>query len=312
MGFNFPTLHLDAGESAFLSRSLEQMRAGSYDIEFPELKGKKLVPVDNSVDPGAELIRYAQYESTGIAEMGKDYGEDAPSADVKAGEFTHGIFGMKIKYGFSLQELRNARMSGNPLDARKAQAARQAIEQKIDSIIFSGETSTGLLGLANQPNVVTYTVPADGTGSSKLWSTKTAALVMRDLFGAEASIRSATNDVESPDTLILPTSAHSFLATTPASATLASEKTIMGYAMANFLTIKNVEFSSKLETAGASGTRRAIMYRKDPRKLQAIIPQEFSQLPPQAKGYQIVTFCEARSGGVEVYYPKSMAYFDGF
>ncbi len=311
MRFHFPELHLDAAESAFVSRELEHVRSQSYDVLFPELKGRSLVPVDNSVDPGAEIINYKQYESVGKAAMAKDYDgeEDAPSADVIARELNHGVFGMKVKYGFSLQEIRNARLAGNSLDVRKSQAARQAVEQKIDEIIWEGEASTGLLGLLNQANTVTVTIPNDGTGSSKLWTAKTPTLILRDLFLMESAIREATKDVESPDTLVVPLSRHTLIATTPIGT--ASDTTILQFFLKNSLTIKNVEFSHKCETAGDSSTKRLTSYRKDPRKLQAIIPQEFSQLPPQARGYRIVTFCEARSGGVELYYPKSMAYGDG-
>ena len=307
MGFQFPTLHLDASESAFLSRQLEQVRSQSFDILFPELKGRSLVPVDNSVDPGAETIRYAQYESTGTAEMAKDYGEDAPVADVKSGEFTHGVFGMKVKYSYSLQEIRAARLAGLPLDARKAAAARRAIEQLIDDIAFLGETTTGLKGLLNQSSTCTYSTPAGGAGS-KLWSAKTPDEILTDMFGMEKTIRETTKEVEMPDTLLLPLSSHGLVTTVRLGD--GSDNTILKHFLANSLSIKNVVFSYKLETAGSGSTRRMVAYRKSPDKLQLIIPQEFSQLPPQARGYQIVTFCEARCGGVELYYPKSMCYGD--
>lgn len=307
MGFQFPTLHLDANESAFLSRQLEHVRAQSFDILFPELKGRRMVPVDNSVDPGAETIRYAQYESVGSAEMAKDYGEDAPTADVKSGEFTHGVFGMKVKYSYSLQEIRAARLAGLPLDARKGAAARRAIEQLFDEIIWLGHAATGLKGLLNQSSTCTYTTPVGGNGS-KLWSLKSPDEILVDMFGMEATIRETTKEVEAPDTLVLPLSSHGIVTTRRLGD--GSDTTILKHFLANALSIKNVEFSHKLESNAGWTGKRMVSYRRSPDKLQAIIPQEFSQLPPQARGYQIVTFCEGRCGGVELYYPKSMCYGD--
>jgi hypothetical protein len=308
--FQFPELRLDASESAFLSRQLEHVRGKSYDIQFPELKGRRLVPVDGSVDEGAETVRYSQYKPTGKAVISKNQGEDAPVADLVSGEFTHDVFGSSIKYFYTLQEIRAARLAGLPLDARKAMAARRATEQLFDEIAFNGHAETGLLGILNQSNTVTYT-PKVGAEGSKKFADKNAIEMLIDLFAFESSIIDGSDEVESPDTMILPLSLQEKVKTTRIGD--GDSTTVLQHFLKNSLSVKSVEFSKKLETAGSGGSvTRSVCYKRSEDKLQLIIPKEFTQLAPQARGYLITTFCEARIGGVELYYPKSMAYADDF
>ena len=44
--------------------------------------------------------------------------------------------------------------------------------------------------------------------------------------------------------------------------------------------------------------------------LEAICPIIFEQLAPQFEGYEVLTNCHARCGGVVLYYPKSVSYAD--
>ena len=52
-------------------------------------------------------------------------------------------------------------------------------------------------------------------------------------------------------------------------------------------------------------------YKKDPEVLTLEIPQEYEEMPPQAKNLQFHVPVHARIGGVIVYYPIAMAYMDG-
>ena len=62
-------LRLDAAATAALDLQLEHLRARTYDIKYPEMKARMLIPVDTSVDPGAETIAYHQWSEIGMAEI---------------------------------------------------------------------------------------------------------------------------------------------------------------------------------------------------------------------------------------------------
>src|SRR5687768_14776013 len=79
---------LDASESVFFARELEEVRAKTYDIKYENLKALTFVPIDTSIDPAVESITYRQYDSVGVAKWIASYAKDFPRADVKAVEFT--------------------------------------------------------------------------------------------------------------------------------------------------------------------------------------------------------------------------------
>lgn len=300
--------NMDASESVFFSRQLEQIRAQTYDIKLLELKARGFLPVDNSISPGAEVVTYRQYNSVGVAKILANYGDDLPRADVKGLEFTSKIRGIGASYGFSMQEIRAAQFAGMPLEQRKANAARRSIEQKIDSLAQVGDSKHGLLGMLNQTNTTAFTV-VNGAAGTATFATKTADEVLNDLHGIANGIVASTKGAEVPDTLILPIAQYTAIATRRVSTV--SDTTILEFFLQSSPYIKMVDHWHALAGTGAGGTDRMVCYRKDPDALQLIIPQEFEQMPPQLRGFESVTPCHARCGGVVMYYPLSMSYGDG-
>lgn len=300
--------NLDAAENVFFERQLEQVRAQTYDVKYAQLKARMLIPVDNSVDPGAETVKYEQFDMVGQAKIINSYADDLPRADVKAKEFRQPIKGIGSAYGFSVQEIRAAKFAGKPLEQRKANAARRAVEQKIDAIGATGDSDNGLLGLFNQPNALVYTVPNGGSGFAT-FAKKTPDEILADLNGVTNLIVTTTKEIEVPDTLILPVDQYSHIASTPRSAN--SDTTILDYFLKNNPYIQAVEPWAKLSGAGSGGTDRMVAYRRDPDALMLVIPQEFEQFPPQPEGLEFEIPCHARCGGVQVYYPLSICYGDG-
>ena len=296
--------HFDANESMFFARELEQVKAKTYDKKFAELTATRVIPVSSDVNPGAESITYYQYEETGMADIISNYANDLPRADAKGKPFTSVVKGLGAAYGYSVQDVRAARMAGKPLEQRKANAARAAVDQKINKLAYFGDTAHGLVGLFNHPNVTVYTLPADGTGSSTKFADKTPDQILRDLNGMVNKIIDLTAGVETPDTLLLPQAVYGDLATRARSAT--SDTTILEFFIKNSPYVKNVMPIPECKGAGTAGADLCMMLRRDPDKLTLEIPQMFEQFPPQTKGLEFEIPCHARFGGVIIYYPLSL------
>lgn len=301
---------LDAAENVFFARELEQVRARTYDVKYAELKGRMLVPVDNSVDPGAENITYSQFDRFGVAKIIANYGTDFPRANVKGRQFTQPIKSLGSSYGYSVQEIRASKFANKPLEQREANAARMMIEEKIDSIAAVGDSANSLQGLLGVTNAGSYTIP-DGAAGSPLWSQKTALEILKDLNGMAHSIVTATLEVEKPDTIVLPIAQFTDIATRPMFEVGGSDVTILKFFLMNSPYIKQVVPWDKCRAAGTSSTDRAVCYRRDADALVLVIPQEFEQFPPEMQGMLTKVACHARCGGLQVFYPLSIAYADG-
>ena len=224
-------VNLDANESIFFARELEAVKAKSYDVQYAELKARKLIPVSFEAGAGAETIKYEQYDQVGMAKIIANYAHDLPRADVKGKEFISVVRSLGDSFGYNVQEVRAAKMAGKPLEQRRANAAKRAILQLENSIAFSGDAAHNLGGLLNAANITEVTIPNDGTGASKLWSTKTPDQILRDMNLVANTPSELTKMVEAPDTMLLPVAKFNFISSTRLST--ASDTTILKYFLAN-------------------------------------------------------------------------------
>jgi hypothetical protein len=205
-------------------------------------------------------------------------------------------------------EIRRSRKNGTDLDGKKLNTARYAMEYLVENIAANGDAENGLYGLLNQPNAQVYTVP-NGAGGTATFATKTAEEMLADLFGMEEQATSTTNGLEPPDTLIMPKAQLSLLRRTMVPDTMGVS--VLNHFLATSDSIKNVESWEKCKAAGSGGTDRMVAYRRDPNKLQLIIPQEFESLPPEPRNLEFVINNHGRIGGVHAYFPLSIVYGDG-
>lgn len=298
----------DANESIFFARELEHIKSQTYDVKRPMLSAMDLIPIDTSAGEGAEYITYRQYDTVGMAKIIANYANDLPRADVVAKEFSSPIRGIGNSYGYSIQEIRAANMVGKSLDARKATAARRAQDEKANQIAWSGDAEYNLPGFLNNANIPTYTVPADGTGTSKLWSNKTPDQILRDMNAMCTAPSVTTKGVHKVNELWLPIQQYAYIAQTVRST--ASDLTILeAFKRGNpDVTVRQVV---ELEGAGAGATNRMVALERSAENFQLQLPMPFTQHSVQQDGLEFVVPCESRMGGVVVYYPLAFIFGDG-
>lgn len=308
MAPTFSSPHFDAAENIQIERRLEYVRTRVVEQPYPELLARQIVPVTHEAPAGAETIKYDIYDKVALAQRIRSYSDNLPRADVKVREERVPVHGYGIAYGYSKQELRASLVSGANLDQKKAAAARFGFELRVD-IIGAGGNGEGLVGILNIPNANIYTVPADGTGSSPLWTAKTPDQILRDLNGVANKSVGLTNGIEMPDTLALPIDQYNLIASTARSAN--SDTTILKFFLGSNPYIKTVIPWFRCKAAGSGATDRMVAYRRSPDKLSLEIPLEFEQNPPEPRGLGIEIACEGRIAGVICPFPMSVTYGDG-
>lgn len=299
---------LDADENIFFARQLEQVRAKTYDLKYPGLIVRDLVPVDHEVDPGAETVKYEQFDMVGAAKIISSYSKDLPRIDIKGKEFFQVLKSIGESYGFNIQEIRAAKFAGKPLTARRASTARRVMEQKIDDIGATGDSGNGLQGFLGITNAQTFTV-VNGVSGTATWATKTPDEVLKDMNGIVNQIVEQTKGVEIPDTLVLPLAQFNDISTRRVGT--ASDTTILKFFLGTSPYIKTVVPWIKTKAAGAAGKDRMVAYRRDPDALQLVMAQEYEEFAPEPDGLEFKIACHARTGGVVAYYPMSICYGDG-
>jgi len=298
----------DAGESIFFNRELEKIRAGTYDVKFEEPKLFNILPISMEGDPDMPSITHRSYTRVGMAKMGGgQYATDFPRVDVFGTETTVKVKPVHSSYGYNLDEIRAAQKLNKPLEVMRANAARKAIEMKLDEIARQGEATTGLLGLFNYPTMSEYTVPNGALGTAT-WATKTADEQLADLNGIVNFIITSTNGIETPDIIGLPLAQYQLITQKRLSAD--SEKTVYTYFLENNPYIKRIEWFSQLDGAGDGATDRFIAWKNDPMHLVFDLPMPFTQEELMIDGLSRSVPCRAKTAGVTIFYPLSCCFSD--
>ena len=103
------SVHLDAEESIFFARQLEHIKTQVWEVLYPLMKARDLIPVSTVADPADEYITYDQYDKMGLARVVRDYAKDFSRIDVSGKQYTAKV--VSIGDGFGLQR---AGTSGKP------------------------------------------------------------------------------------------------------------------------------------------------------------------------------------------------------
>lgn len=298
--------------SAFFDRELDFIKAQTYDVLYRDLKATNLIPVNTATPAGAESITYRQFEYIGKAEYVADYGTDAPRCDVLAREFPVKPKSIRAAFGYSVQEIRNADMSGTPLAEWKLRSAAHQMATKINSIAWLGDNAVGLNGLLTHPNA--NRVAAPNVGGDVAWADKDGDEILDDLNTIANTAFAATDGVEMPDTLLLP------LAQFTRVSSLRIQDinmTVLDFFLKNNPFITTVDYLNECAGAGigvgaiAAGGDVAVAYRRDPSKLVLELPVAFEVFPPEARNLEWVVNCHARCAGVNAFYPLAITVMEG-
>lgn len=304
--FTGPLLKQDA--AIFFARELEEIDGQLYEVKYADLEAFQLV-TPKKLDEAVEVYTYRQYDGRGVAKMTSNYADGSPRADVDGVEFSSKVRSLRASFGYNVQEIRAARRQGRPLENMRAVQARKAINEKVNDVALNGDAEHNLIGLFNQPNVQTYTVPAVGTGSSTLWTTKTGDQILDDMYGMVDQIPSVTKEQEKPKRLLLPYSRFRYISRKVAFPN--ADRVSVLKAFNEERPEVQVRGALYLDTAGAGGTCRAVAYDPATDHVELLLPIAFESFPPQLRGLEYVVECHARMGGVVNRYPLAMIYADG-
>lgn len=302
---------------AFFLNQVSKIESQVYEIQYPTVRYASLIPVDTSGPEWLQAVTYFSLDRAGAAQWFHANAQDVPLVGLTRNMFATSVQMAAIGYGYNEEELAVYNMAGGGnLTADKAAVARKAAEEFIDRVAFFGDANMGFQGLTNNSNVTSGLVANTGTGSSRLWSAKTADQILADVNSLLTGIYTGSSGVELADTLLLPQTAFITAVTTPRSPN--SDTTVMEFIMRTNvytmetgrpLTIRGVW---GLDTLGAGNTGRMIAYRRDPGVLKLIMPMPFQFRQPWRRGplmYEVPGIF--RLGGLDIRRPAAVRYGDG-
>jgi hypothetical protein len=250
------------------------------------------------------------WNEVGQAKIAANDSDDAPRVDVTAKEITGKVYPVIASYGWGLNEMREAARLQQPLGQQRALASRSAIERGVDEMLALGRTSapgeTNLVttGLLNNADIEAQTV----LGLTKWTQGTSVATILNELNGLVNAPISASNQRFRPNAVLLPVPYYEIINTKMVG--VDNDTTILASFLKNNPHIKSIDAWWRMNGIGTNSTGRALAYQKDPEVLEGVVPQEYEELPPQARNFEFVVNCLARAGGVKLYQPLACKYGD--
>ncbi|NBC37356.1 DUF2184 domain-containing protein [Novosphingobium sp. FSY-8] len=303
---------------AFLTPQLHRIEAEVYMAEYPSFDIMRFMDVDSSGDMWDVGTLVLSMDQVGNAEFLAAGAFDMPYASTKMAQATRNFHLAGIGYEWNTQEMQRAAKMGRALSSDKALAAGMAADRFIYGIAMTGKTPGGVsekgwTGFVNNGSSPSAQVAANGTGSSRLWTSKTPDQILADINEAITAVETGTGETHVANTLVLPTSVYNYIATTPRST--GSDMTILSYLKANNTAGESLTIlkSRALETAGTGGTTRLIAYDRNRQVLKFHLPGPHTFLQPFQKSSMVYEVAGIMNvGGFEARLPKAIVYRDSF
>jgi hypothetical protein len=228
-------------------------------------------------------------------------------------------WGLEIKY--SILELESAAKMGRPIDAQKYEALQLKLQMDTDEQVYVGDATLNVGGLVNNALVTNIANVPNGAGGSPLWSNKTPNEILADVNEIIFSAWAQSAFAVLPNRLLLPPLKFGYINATPV--TTAGTGSILKFIMENNLLVAQGLGNLVIAPAkwlvgagvggniGVSGTDRMVAYRKDKKYVRfPMTPLQRTPVQYDSIYHKSTYFC--RLGVVEVVYPETLAYRDGF
>jgi hypothetical protein len=204
-----------------------------------------------------------------------------------------------------------AAFARKPLPQWKANSARKAIEQRIDIIASTGDATSGLTGLLNQPNALGLrrartARPRAPRGATAAGS---APATRRRTRSCKRPVRHRGEDRHHDQGKRVAGHARAADRTARADRLALAPQRHQRHHDPAVLPRQSGHGQARGRWIGAREPARAppIAWSRtspaDPDKVQLVIPQEFEQFPAQEEGMTLKTPCHARTAGVSVAVP---------
>ena len=209
-------------------------------------------------------------------------------------------------------DMQKANYIGRSLDQLLQDGMRMAYDKHMDQNVYTGMEEYGSTGLVNNPDVTETSV----TGGT--WAAKTKEQILADINSALTEVWAAAEYDEDamPNHILLPYEQYTYIMNTMVT-DLATE-TILDYVLKNNVAAKNgkslyIGATRWCKGAGTGGADRMVVYVNHERFLQVeeLVPLARVMSQPNATEFCYDTAYAANLSEVELFYPQTMAYFDG-
>lgn len=282
-------------------------------------------PRDININVGGGWVDYVSamsvaYGLTGGSENGPVQAGGANGlpivqASVDKGVYKAHVFATALRIMFV--DMQKANFIGRSLDQLLQDGVRLSYDKHMDANVYVGLSDYATTGLVNNPYATETTVDNGAAGTST-WATKTPLEILADINGAITAVWAAAEyDTEAmPNHILIPYEQYTYIMNTPVT-DLATE-TILDFVLKNNVAAKNggslfVGATRWCKGAGTGSKDRMVVYVNHERyvNVDELVPLTRAMTQPNATNACYDTAYMANISEVQLFYPQTIAYFDG-
>jgi hypothetical protein len=301
------TMTNDAITTRIRPLDLEAVDNTLYEPKYEELTARQAISLKTDIPAGAETYAYNIMTRSGVAKILANNADDVPLVDLDMRREFQRIYSIVTGFSYTVQELRAAAMVNMPVDPAKAAVARRAVAEKENRLVWAGDDDYAIKGIVNTVGIQVTNVPNNAAGTSKLWSAKTPAEILKDIRILKGLITVLPGQSNGSLTLALPVTQFEALDERYSdydSRTLREVINSYGW-------FKRILRVADLKGKGTAGTDSMLIFDGSPEVVQLLLPMDMIRHDPEWKFPRWKIAVEERCGGVIVRYPMAIARGDG-
>lgn len=294
------------GDALIRPQDLNAIDNRVYEPHASELKARSIFALKTDIPAGAKTYSYDVMTRSGAAKILAPGATDVPLVDADLTEETVKIYSIAAAFNISVQEVREAQMSGRPIEVTKADTVRKAIAEKENQIAFSGDKTHGIKGLTDAVGIQVYATPQNKGGTSTKWADKTGEEIIDDIIEAKSKV-DMLNGHEA-DTLLLTPDAKKQLQKKVFNEF--TKQTALQYLQSENM-FKRIETINDLKGKGLAGTDCFVVLDSSPDVVELGIPLDIMRHPQEYAFPNTKVPFEERTTGLIIRYPMAICRADG-
>jgi hypothetical protein len=236
-----------------------------------------------------------------------------PGVSIDGQRIVHPLRPLAREVSFTSIELDRSQLTGQPIDAQKADALNILYQMNIDQMVYIGASEVNATGLLNNPSVATGNVVNGASGQSQ-WATKTPDEILADVNTLLESTWSNAAFAVCPGKLLLPPAPYSYICSQKVSS--AGNLSILQFLEENSIALKingsklDIQPVKWLTGRGAGSTDRMVAYTNEENRVR------FPMVPIRREtayysGIRFIAPYLWAMGEMEFVYPDTVQYADG-
>lgn len=215
-------------------------------------------------------------------------------------------------------DMMRSQVTGRSLDKLLSDGVRLVYDKHMDENVYKGLSDYGSSGLVNNANVTATQADLNAGGTSRAWTNKTPAEILKDINDAINAVWAAAGyDLRAmPNHILLPHEQFNYIATQPVSQL--SEKSILTYLQENNVAAKNnvnlvIVGVPWCKGAGTGSSDRMVVYVHDEQfiAVEELAPLSRVMTSPSTEAQAYDSLYMANLSEVEFFYTQTVRYIDG-